>query len=215
MEVKGQFEIFTLNCMFVYRKIKAGEAWETSKKKKGESLFSTFTSPESCKYRKPVCSQGLEAKHRKQAGKLLECQLLNRMAIRNGHILVPVGGVPLRGQAGGSPFFFPPHLGHPSLLAIASLQLYLLASACVVSNCFPNPKNKDGKSERALPHGGGPGPPCPPELPGLVGVQCLSVGPGGTARHWHALLFPSQALLNLAGLQLFPNRAPAGPWAAR
>lgn len=45
MEVKGQFEIFTLSHMFVYKKMKAGEVWETSKKKKGESLFSTFHLP--------------------------------------------------------------------------------------------------------------------------------------------------------------------------
>lgn len=96
------------------------------------------------------------------------------MVVWNGHILVP--GVSLRWGADG-PFFFPPHPGPPSLLAIASLQLRLLGSACVVSNCFLNPKNRDSKIQ-ALPHCGGPGPPRPLELCGLVGMWCLSEGPG-------------------------------------
>lgn len=50
---------------------------------------------------------------------------------------------------------------------------------------------------------------------GLCVCNASVKGQGGTARHWHALLSPSQALLNLAGLQLFPNRTPARPWAVR
>lgn len=54
----------------------------------------------------------------------------------------------------------------------------------------------------------------PDSVPGSLKVWCVSVtelrkDQGRTARHWHARLSPHRALLNVAGLWLFPDKTAA------